>query len=164
MPTPPSIGFGLSIDHAAFARDMNAIGRKAIPRAAAAVMNRAAREAVVALKENAVDVFDRPKPMTLQAFTLRPARIKHGASATATVSIKAAGGVVPRPPDQGRRSQDWRGRRVRSARPLHVGDQAGPLLRRAARSVEEAVPVREDRPEGEPEVRDPTRVRVPARP
>lgn len=88
MPTTPTLGFGLSVDYAAFARDMNAIGRKALPRAAAAVMNRAAGEAKVALAEHAVAVFDRPKSMTLQAFVVRKARIGDAGSATMSVGIK----------------------------------------------------------------------------
>ncbi|WP_223999024.1 hypothetical protein [Aureimonas sp. SA4125] len=67
---------------------MNAIARKALPRAAAAVMNRAAREAKVALAEHAVEVFDRPKPMTLQAFVVRKARVGDAGAATMSVSIK----------------------------------------------------------------------------
>lgn len=88
MPSVAPVDFRFDIDHAAFTRDMNAIARRAIPRAAAAVTNRAAREAVVALKEHAIDVFDRPKPLTLQSFAFRPARINGGNAATASVRIK----------------------------------------------------------------------------
>ncbi|WP_279482287.1 hypothetical protein [Aureimonas sp. SK2] len=87
MPSVTPIGFRFDIDHASFTRDMNAIARKAISRAAAAVTNRAAREAVVALKEHAIDVFDRPKPMTAKAFDMRPARIRGGNAASASASV-----------------------------------------------------------------------------
>lgn len=66
--------FGLDVDVESFRRSLDAVGRSAIPRAAAETLNAAAFPAQRALTAGVNAVFDRPVAFTKSAFVVVKAR------------------------------------------------------------------------------------------
>lgn len=66
--------FGLDVDVESFRRSLDAVGRSAIPRAAAEMLNAAAFTAQRALTAEVNAVFDRPVAFTKSSFLVVKAR------------------------------------------------------------------------------------------
>ncbi|MEF2553720.1 hypothetical protein VQ042_20620 [Aurantimonas sp. A2-1-M11] len=73
MAAPRNSTFGLDIDYASYVRSLYAIGRQALPKAAAATLNRAAFAAQRELTAHVREAFDKPKPFTEKSFIVQKA-------------------------------------------------------------------------------------------